>query len=105
MSDMNIAGYLADIEEDDGYERMDLVMTVVENIVTDVLDCMNTEDKDKLYALTALVYRCSDYELMSFLPKDFSRSPYDLEYCGEYRVEGSTTINVSDMVNLNQEIK
>ena len=105
MSDMNIAGYLADIEEDDGYERMDLVMTVVENIVTDVLDCMNTEDKDKLYALTALVNRCSDYELMSFLPNDFSRSPYVLEYCGEYRVDGSRTINVSDMVNLNQEIK
>lgn len=102
---INIQGLFIDIEEDYGYERVDLVMTVLDNIITDVMDCMNTEDKDKLYALASLINCCSDNELMAFIPKDSNRSPYDSEYVGEYRVEGSTTINVSDMVNLNQEIK
>lgn len=104
MSDMNIAGYLADIEEDDGYERMDLVMTVLDNIVTDVMDCTKTEDKDKLYALAKLISCCNDYLLMAYLPKDSNRSPYDSEYVGEFRVEGSTTINVSDFVSLEKQL-
>ena len=101
---INIQGLCIDIEEDDGYERMDLVMTVLDNIVTDVMDCTKTEDKDKLYALAKLISCCNDYLLMAYLPKDSNRSPYDSEYVGEFRVEGSTTINVSDFVSLEKQL-
>ena len=93
-----------DIEEDSGYERMVLVMTVLDNIITDVMDCTNTENKDKLYALAKLISCCNDYLLMAYLPKEYNRSPYDSEYVGEFRVEGSTTINVSDFVSLEKQL-
>ena len=101
---INIQGLFIDIEEDSGYERMDLVMTVLDNIITDVMDCTKTEDKDKLYALASLINCCNDYLLMAYLPKDSDRSPYDSEYVGEFRVEGSTTINVSDFVSLEKQL-
>ena len=96
MKGLNTMGLFQDIEEDGGYERMDLVMTVVENICYDVMEYTRSQDQDAMYALIKLVSELPDDMLMKFLPKE--GTPYMPEYCGEYRVEGSLTVAVSDFI-------
>lgn len=96
MQGINTMGLFTDIQEDDGYERMDLVMTVVENICYDVMEYTRSQDNDAVYALTKLISELPEDMLMKFLPKE--GTPYMPEYCGEYRVEGSLTVAVSDFI-------
>ena len=96
VNDANFHGIMTDIHEDKGYEQYDLVLTVLDNIVTDVMDCVNGESKDKLYALVQLIDSCHVQNLFSYLPDDSSRSPYDknqpgARMLGAYRLPSEST--------------
>ena len=107
ISDGNFQGILADVHEDKGYEQYDLILTVLDNIVTDVMECVNEESKDKLYALVQLIDSCHIQNLFRYLPDDSSRSPYDknqpgAKMLGEYRLPSESvdpTLWVSEFLD------
>ena len=82
---INAEGLLHDIQEDDGYEHYDLVLTVLEYIVQDVQELLSSSDRDKLYALIGLVSEVDSEALLQYLPKD--NNVYLPELCGGLRLE------------------
>ena len=109
LSDGNFQGILADIHEDEGYEQYDLVLTVLDNIITDVHECLHQESKDKLYALVQLINACKPHDLFRFLPDDSSRSPYnkgefECRMLGEFRLPLQMTSCDPSVINASEFI-
>ena len=98
---LNTEGLLYDIQEDDGYEHYDLILTVLEFIIDDVCQYKASDnivlalqegdgigderDRDKLYALIGLLNEVDKEVLLQYLPKD--NGVYNPESCGGLRVE------------------
>ena len=105
MRSMNMEGLTQDIVEDDGYERWDLCATVMDNILTDVYQYMDSgnvdmtppsnPDKDFLYSLMTLISHISSEELLAYLPKD--NLMYKPEVCGEYRLDTKSEPHIIHM--------
>jgi len=97
----NTDGLLYDIQEDEGYEKYDLILTVLEFIVDDVRKYMasvpegdmvrDERDRDKLYALIGLLNEVEWDVLLQYLPKE--QTLYLSEKCGALRLESWTSQN------------
>lgn len=104
---LNTEGLLYDIQEDDGYEHYDLILTVLEFIIDDVCQYKASDnivlslqegdgigderDRDKLYALIGLLNEVDREVLLQYLPKD--NAIYLPELCGALRLESYSGVS------------
>ena len=116
MRSMNMAGLQQDIMEDDGYDRWDLCVSVMDNILNDIYKYMDSgngdmnppsnPDKDFLNSLMTLISNISDEELLAYLPDD--NGIYESNICGAYRLDSKQhTIHMppSMVEMLNKQMK
>ena len=98
---LNFEGLSYDIHEDEGYEQYDLLLWVLESVITDVSDYLasgninfqipegdgmgDERNRDKLYALMGLLNEVDKEVLLQYLPKD--NGVYNPEVCGGLRLE------------------